>query len=238
MKKLTILLLFCLIFSGFGPIEDKEKSNKIPIGKCPVTQTVGDIKGCLQCHESKTFEVNPTASSQILVDENGKKYGYHIITDINDEQIKLFFDYLIKKKINRAMIESNGPGGSLLAAWRIIGIINNAKTKGIQVDTIVYGYALSANFIIFMSGDKRIVSPYAELMYHEVRMTDYKEHTPSSAVDGADVLIHLQKSVDAYIAERCLLSVEELKAKIKNKEYWLNGREAKKLKFATHILRD
>jgi ATP-dependent protease ClpP protease subunit len=240
MKNFIIcMLLFCitLIFSGYDYIEDEPKK-KTPFGKCPVTQTVGDIEGCLMCHQAKTFKVNPTINSKILLDDNKEKYGYYVLTDIDDIEVKNFFDYIITNKIKKVTIESNGPGGSLLAAWRIIGIINNAKSNNIQVDTKVLGYALSANFIVFMAGDKRIVSPYAEMMYHEVRMKDYKEQTPSSAKEDADVLIHLQESVDEYISNKCDMTKEELKAKIKNKEYWLNGREAKKLNFATHILRD
>lgn len=242
MKNYLIMILTFLIslititaYAQWNDYIEKPKEDMKMFGECPITHTIGSIKGCLSCHEIRTFKVQPTNNSKILINKNSEKYGYIKVSNLNDDEVKMFFDYLIEHNINKALIESNGPGGELFKAWRIIGIVNEVRERGISVDTIVYGYAASANFIVFMCGENRIASPYAELMYHQVRKRDFREKTPIETQNEADIMKHIQDSVNKYIADKSKLTLEELKKRIINKEFWMNGKEALEMGFVTEV---
>ena len=217
-----------------GKTEDDEKMESI----CPITRMDDD---CLTCHMKPTFELKevdpvarydsiPGCGSRVII-RNGKKYPYFKLESIVSEPVKSFFDYVswhneLEKHI---IFEVHSPGGSLMEAWRIVGILEHWKARGYIVETRVHGFAASAGFILFANGTKgyRFASPQAELMWHELYTFDFfKVSTPSGTKDEAEVLDHLQTTASTYLSERSNLSVAEWNEKVHKKEFWCNGKQA------------
>ena len=229
---------------------DTESNEKL----CPVKDYLDtdNIEHCFKCHAEGTFKVRkvnplnkyklPEIAGAEMVYDNDELTLYYTLGDINDSGIRTLFHWLEwNPEIKNVIIEIQSPGGSLMNAWRIIGIIEKWKTKDPShvVETRVNGLAASAGLLIFMAGDQRAASPTAELMWHEISVTSYGFHrsTSSNAQEQTKVLAHLQKTANAYIANRCNMTEEEFMDKIKdNKTFWINGREAKDLGIATELL--
>lgn len=246
---LTILTILLFSLPGWAmemPPEDKAAPETK--GKCPITQVVGDVADCLRCHVVGNFAVKdtavdatrnyPTYDMKILEDAAGE-YGYFLLTAIEPDNVMKFLDYLREHKIKRAVVEIFSPGGSLFGAWRIVGLFTMAKSQGIVIETRVHGFAASAGFLIFIAGsmEHRSISPQSEIMWHELMAGSYfKIETPTSSEEEAKILRHLQDTANEYIASRCNLTKEDLDQRVKNKEFWLNGKQAYEEGFADKLL--
>ena len=141
------------------------------------------------------------------------------------------------KKIKRVVIEIFSPGGGVFHAQKIISLMDEFKSEGGVVETRSDGASFSAGFYIFAAGSRghRMVYPYAELMWHEIQsLTGYGFviDTPSSSEEKARVLKHLQKGRNEWLATRGNLTEEELDQKIRNREFWMTGKQAKDYGFA------
>lgn len=249
---LTLVVLFVLFVLGSMVSWGGEETIEEKV--CPVKDYLeaDNVEQCFKCHTVGTFEVrkvNPLnkyklpdiANIQVYYDE-GKLILYYLLSDINDAAIHSLFNWLKwHPKFKNVLIEIQSPGGSLLNAWRCIGIIERwkANCSDCLVETRVNGLAASAGLLIFMAGDVRSASPTAELMWHEVSMTGYGFHrsTSSNATEKAKVLAHLQDTATAYIADKCNMAQNDFLNAIRDgKEFWVNGREAKKLEIVTKLL--
>lgn len=80
----------------------------------------------------------------------------------------------------------NSGGGDLDEASAIIGRIHASPC---QIDTVVYGYAASAAFLVFAAGKVRSMSETAELMYHQASVRTY-----GTAADIEEVSKQLNKA--------------------------------------------
>ena len=134
-------------------------------------------------------------------------------------------------------MEIHSPGGSLFNAQRIVGLMDDYKHWGGKITTKVNGFAASAGFYVFMNGDDRLVSPTAQLMWHELyTFSFFKISEPSDSEDEARVLRHLQDTVNQWIADRSHLTKDEVDAMVKKKELWVNGLQALENGFATGLI--
>ncbi len=244
----TLIAILILLFAlpvGAMEMPAAEKAPEIK-GKCPKTEIVGDADDCLKCHVAGSFAIKetkrnatrtfPNYSMDVFVDDQ-VEYGYFLLTEIDAGEIKEFFDYLYHNKIKRATIEIYSPGGSLFSAWRIVGIIESWKAKGVEVKTVVNGLAASAGFLIFLSGDEREMNTYGEIMWHELRTFAFlKISSPADTEDEAKVLRHLQSVASNYISTKCKLSKEEIDELVYKKELWISGKEALEYGFATKLV--
>lgn len=242
---LTLLMLFIgsSIMAEPASIKspDKKKPKKEAI--CPITR-MGD--SCLSCHVRGNFRVRETAPdasldypvSSMKVLDCGKPdtKGYYLLTDVNDAAMYLFFRYLDEHGIIHAIIEIHSPGGSLMGAQRIIGLIESWKRKGGIVETHLYGIAASAGFQIFVAGTpgRRLACPSALLMWHELLSFEMfgKVSTPSDKEEEARVLRFLQDTRNEWLAQHCKLTKKELDEKIRKREFWMTGEQAIEYGFA------
>ena len=255
MKKLIFTVMSMCLFVLFSSnilaftVEDEKEIPQVK-GKCPKTMVVGDVIDCLRCHVEGNFELKETLpdskyrypnENTKIVNFNEEEIGYFILKDIEPDSIKDYIDYLKWKGIKHAVIEVFSPGGSLFGAWRIVGLMNMAKANGMIIETRCHGFAASAGFLIFISGSNgyRAISPQAEIMWHELLSTAFlKMSTPTSSEDEARILRHLQDTANEYIASRCNLNKEDLDQRVRNKEFWMNGKNAFDDGFADKFLGD
>ncbi len=237
MKKLIIIAIL-LLTSSIAYSQNKNSNY------CPKTKMVTD---CLKCHTVPNFKiiesgpdeenVYPIPNMRII-----DKKGYLFLKKIDDEEVMKFLNYLESKKINYAVIEIHSPGGGLFEASRAVNLMSHWESKGRVIETRVYGFALSGGFMLFLAGTKgyRFVSPYADLMWHEINtieMFAIKISTPSDKEEEARILRHLQNVRNTWIASRCKLTKEELDEKIKKREFWITGKEAIQYGFADGFIK-
>ena len=213
--------------------------------QCPKTTMESD---CLECHLKGDFRVKETSPTAHLVYPNyqmkiigdgGVLKGYYFLEEINAGSVKDFFDYLDTHGITEAIIEVHSPGGSLFDAQRIVSLIQYWQSRGVKVETRLYGMAFSAGFYIFVAGDVRYVSEYCDLMWHEIQSFagfGLKIETPSSREDAARILRHLQNIRHQYLATRGKLTKEQIDEKVSKKEWWMSGPEAVKFGFADGLI--
>jgi len=239
---LIIVMVFCLTSTGMAA--EKEKPKEKPKAQCPKTTMQ---ESCLDCHIKGNFKVKETApdahlsypskNMQIIGWDSGRLKGSFLLGDIDADGIKNFFDYLEEKKIKDAIFEVHSPGGALFDAQRIVSMFEEWRMKGGTIETRCLGISASAAFFIFVSGDKgkRFVSPYSDLMWHEIRTVEGwapRLAMPSSKEDEAKVFRHLQDIRNEYLATRGKLSKEELDRMIRYKDWWMSGKQAFEYGFA------
>ena len=159
-----------------------------------------------------------------------RKTATILITDIVSVQVEDFFEYIRwHPEIRHVIFEVHSPGGSLFQAWRIVGLMEYWKSRGLIIETRVHGFAASAGFVVFANGTKghRFASKTAELMWHELlSFSMFKVDRPSDIEDEAKVLRHLQDTCSTYLAERSNLTKEEWDEKVHKKDFWINGVQA------------
>jgi len=216
--------------------------------QCP---EYGMTKSCFVCHVASDFrlrETNPhdaynyPQGFKFALDDNGKPlYGRYVLKDVDSDSVKDVFDYCRRHKIKRIVMELFSPGGGLLEAWRIVGMMSCWRAEGGTIETRVHGFAASAGFIVFIAGDigKRFTQPTAELMFHELWTIKWPSvETPSSKEEEAKVYRHLQDTACAFLASRTNLSKEDWDKKIRFKELWANGTQAVKMGIADGFISD
>lgn len=252
MKKLTLLLIIgllsvlmsgsvCAVGDEMEWFNSQEKEDKPVVQQCPKTLMT---ESCFSCHIIGNFRVKETAPDAHLVYPNPytkiiENKGYIFLTDIISSNVKESLNYFDIHDIKYVIMEIHSPGGSLLDAWRIIGLMRKYEKSGKIIETRCSGFAASAGFLVFCSGTKgyRFVNSQAELMWHELyTFSMFKIDTPSDSAETTRVLRHLQDTANNWLASVSKMTKEEIDEKVKKKEFWINGDEAVKLGFADGLL--
>ena len=226
---------------GSGPGSDARQKEYKPF--CPETGLTNDVVSCTTCHAIDGWvlkEIWPSdrlKHANWIVEKDGEKQGYYLLTNVHAHGMKEFLDYMDHHEINFVTIEVQSTGGGLTDMWRIKGLWQAWEKKGGTVRTEVHGIAFSAGFLLMTSGSlgHRFVSPTAEIMWHEVQ--GWRQpgiDTPSSIEHQGDIFRHLQDTANEWIASRShgKITKEKLDEKVKNKEFWINGRQALEFGFA------
>ena len=251
MKKLAVILISVMLaVSGIAFAEPQDgdvpevKEEKAPETWCPATRYTDNAK-CSECHTMvmengkpkfglKEIPLDASHSDKPygmdVVREHGELVAYMIVGAINAVQFRGVSQYLYTHpEFTKLVVEIHSGGGSVMDAWRIVGIIEEMRSHGIAVETRCYGMALSAGGIIFIAGDigKRFVSPHAEIMIHKVyTFSMFEVSDADSAEDKAELLRHLQKNINKLFEERTNLTSEVINEKSAYKMWWIVGKEA------------
>ena len=234
MKKLLTILIVLLLSVPVWAEEDKDKDS----GKCPKTLMQKD---CFTCHVAGDFRVKETAPDAHLVYPVANMklldgVGYFFMTYVDSDFIKSFFSYLDLHKVRKAIIEIHSSGGPLFEGQRIVGLIRDWQSSGGKVTTKLYAKGFSAGFLVFISGDVRLVDRYGELMWHEIQSSSgfgFTVTTPSGTEQEGKILRHLQDVLHEYLAARCNLTKEEIDQKVnRRQEWWMSGKMAVEYGFA------
>jgi ATP-dependent protease ClpP protease subunit len=258
MKRALIVLLAVMLSVGVAWAENQRclggaciddeaamKEGDSPASICPKT-LISDNDRCFNCHTTPNFIVKEAAPNEGLRVPNGViLHGDTMQFAIDGEiqgylgnQMMEAFDWAERHNIKHVIVELHSPGGSLLDAWRIVGIMNKFRDK-FTMSTECYGFAASAAFIIFEAGDigRRFVSPTAEMMTHELWTVAFlKLETPSSKEAEAEVMRHLQDTIHTWMAKRCSMTKEELDERTRHVDFWMRGAEAVDMGFADGVI--
>lgn len=240
----AIAIMYGISYAEIGePTKTPEQHKAF---ECPKTH-ISDQNKCFTCHVTPSFKIKETLPNAEFDYPNNRtsleclpngKIGHFYMDDIADEQFRQTLKYFYHHKVNRMIIEIHSPGGSLFDAWRIKGMTDEAIGNGIKIETRVYGFAASAGFLIFLTGQDRVVSENAELMWHELKVGKFLSfESPSDQEDESKIMRHLQDTCNKWIAGKSKMTKEELDSKIRKKEFWINGKEALDMGFATKLIK-
>ena len=238
MRKNILLSILLVLFAW--PVWAQENNEKLQINQCPKTTMQRD---CMTCHvlagkkfalkesSNDAWRVYPANTPMNVIDG----VGYFHLSEIDARGIMTFFNYIKQHNIKRVVIEIHSPGGALFDAQKIVNIIKTYQASGGIVEMRLYGMAFSAGFYIFVSGSPRLVSPDADLMWHEIQSFEgfgAKITTPSDQEEKTRILRHLQNVRNAYIASCGKITKEEIDKKVSKREWWMTGTEAIECGFA------
>lgn len=244
----VVMLPDCARAEPAAQEEAVEEEAKEEYGFCPYFRVEGTIGDCLYCHVrgERCKEVKETdphdlydypSHLQIHEDDQGRFGFYELEGGIGDHcpwMLERAFRYLKRHNVNRITIDISSPGGSVFAGWETVTVIQYWQANGFDVTTQVRSIAASAAFTIYCAADKRLISPFAELMQHELfEFTFFELTTPTDSKKKTKLLTHLQDTVTAWLARKVGMTKEELAQKLKDREYWLNGVQAKHMGWAT-----
>lgn len=134
----------------------------------------------------------------------------------NDEHIERvmgMYGYEYKRQPIKIYIDSFG--GAVYQVAGLMGIMEHSKTP---IHTIVTGAAMSAGFLILISGHKRFAYKYATPLYHSV------SHIMSGTVQQLDEKLdetkRLQKFIENITLKRTKIKKDKLKEIKKSKVDW------------------
>lgn len=228
---------FAIEMADYNQVTLTKSSDPAPY--CPKTK-ISDNDKCMSCHVLKMSEGKPVFGLKEIDESAGydlpygtsmRGFSLHWVnTGTGSNAIKNISHYMYKHpEFKKFIMEIDSPGGSVMDAWRAIGIIEEMRVRGIEIETKCYGMAASAGTLLFISGNKgnRFVNPHAEIMLHKLwTFAMFKLDDPDTAEDQAELLKHLQQNINEYIKDRTGLTHEKLDEQMFKKDWWITGAEA------------
>ena len=251
MKKLfttLIILSFVLVFTAVPAAEEAEK--KDDGGICPVTKVKGKVADCTTCHtlidkdgkvtwglkEIEPFSAFDPPRGAIFKIIDGETVGWYDFDNVEDSYVRDVIEYFYRHKTKKLIFNVDSFGGSAFDGYAITSVIGEYVGK-IQIITRLQTQAMSAGFLVFVAGHKRIVSPLATLMWHEIAYWAFlKKITPSSSEQEALVMRMLQDMANEFLASRSNMTKKKIDAEIANKDWFFNGKQAVEMGFADELL--
>lgn len=121
----------------------------------------------------------------------------------------------------------NSPGGSVTAGMHLFDFIQALKQKGHKVTTVALGMAASMAGILLQAGTTRVMGKEAYLLIHEVSAGAIGKI--GEIKDEVELLDMMTERVARIFAERSTLTAQQVKNRMKRKDWWLTSDSAKKL---------
>jgi ATP-dependent protease ClpP protease subunit len=214
-----------------------------PAPYCPVTK-FSDNDKCLKCHVLKIVDDKPKfglreipisagydlPAGAEIVDYKGGLAIYFLNNGTGADRIKNIGRYMYRHpEFKRFIMEMHSGGGSVMDAWRAVGILEEMRCHGIEIETRCYGMAASAATVLLIAGDigKRFVNFHAEIMLHKLwTFAMFKIDDPDTSEDQANLLRHFQDNINQFIFNRTGLDKSVLDKQMYKKDWWVTGREA------------
>lgn len=123
-------------------------------------------------------------------------------------------------------------GGSVYDMWGLIDIISTSPTP---IYTYVTGYAMSAAFMIFISGHKRYIMKNSTIMIHQLSV--YSGGKYMDVIEDTNEFTRLHKDMTEFILYKTKINRKTLEKLYKEKKDWyVNSSDAIKLSIADEIV--
>lgn len=163
------------------------------------------------------------------VDQASIKEVVSKIVEINEHDKKIksylknFYDAEYKPKPIKIYIDSYGG-----AVYQCLGLVSIMDASETPVHTIVTGTAMSAGFIIAVSGHKRFCYEHSTLMYHQI--SSAKWDTLKGIEDSMEESKRLQKILESITIKKTKISKKKIREVYDMKHDWyLTSDDAKEL---------
>lgn len=171
-------------------------------------------------------------------DVDQEKIGYNVkkhIIDINDSDILIKnlalvygFDYTPQP----IKLYLDSYGGDIYTTMGLVGVIESSITP---VHTYITGSAMSAGFLILISGHKRFCYKYSSLMYHQIS----GESSGQARQQELDVEENrrIMEIMEDIVLSKTKISKRKLKQVYNTKDDWyISPEEALKLSIIDEII--
>lgn len=152
--------------------------------------------------------------------------------DLNLQAFKANYPLATPEPRKPIIVDIQSPGGNISDGFSLIATIEQSKAP---VHTRVNGYAYSMAMVIFLAGEQRYISRFADLMYHQ--LSAGSEGTLKDLSEDLVVSRKVQKKVEEYVIERTNLTLRDLQNIYKKKQdRYYSPTESLSLNLATKII--
>ena len=163
---------------------------------------------------------------------------YGRISDMEYYKMVMAWDLFESKKIKHVIVYLNSGGGEIFAGMAMGQLMREKIAQGWTIEVKAQGLIASAAMRILVSGShgKRMVSPYALLMVHE--LSTYTYRSSDSTTDKrkqAKILKMIQDNGTQFMSDMTGIPFEEL-VLMREEETWFSAEEAIELGFADGLL--
>jgi ATP-dependent protease ClpP protease subunit len=144
-----------------------------------------------------------------------------LVGDLTDNEVELTDKLLGVEPGGECTLYIDSPGGSPYCAVSLMTLI---MMRGLRVTGIVTGECSSAALWPYAACSRRLVTPYSVLLFHPMKWQSEEHVGLAEAAEWARHFGHLEKEMDALLAELFGLPGTEMEKWI-NPGRYVSGRE-------------
>lgn len=152
------------------------------------------------------------------------------VNPIMSHEMSVRLRYLASLSNKPITMYMNTPGGSILDGFAIYDLINEVKEKA-PVNIIASGSCMSMGVIILQAATRRKAMPHAYFLLHELQ--GGADGSLSQMSDSHKFMVQLQKRLNDLLTERTGTDVKRL---LKRRDFYIDAKEAKRLKLIDEIV--
>jgi ATP-dependent Clp endopeptidase proteolytic subunit ClpP len=128
----------------------------------------------------------------------------------------------------------NSPGGSVIDGLALFDTLRMVASTGKRkIKTVATGYAASMGGILLQAGDRRVVTPNAWVMIHEVSTASWG--TLSNIKDELEFSESLQDQIINLYMERVIMPESEFRQNFDRRDWWVDAKAAVNIGIADEI---
>lgn len=139
------------------------------------------------------------------------------------------------KSNDRITFRIVSPGGDVIAGLAVYDFIVALRNQGVEVDTVSLGWAASMGSILLQAGSRRYMGEHSSMLIHQMQ----DEYPWSEKLSDAKIRLKfnedLDKRMNLIMAERSVMSAEQIHRKYQNGNWWLTAEECVEYGFADDI---
>ena len=233
----VLSLITCLMFAGTLYLFDTSYPYAAELEVKPP-----EVAKRIPAHISVTTELPYHGIREINILYILKNVGHFLIYgsigDMEYYKMVKAWDLLESKKIKHVVVHLNSGGGEIFSGMAMAQLMREKIAQGWTIEIKAQGLIASAAMRILVSGShgKRMVSPYALLMVHE--LSTYTYRSSDSTTDKrkqAKILKMIQDNGTKFMSEMTGIPFEEL-VLMREEETWFSAEEGVELGFADGLL--
>lgn len=160
------------------------------------------------------------------------------VSQVNAKLIEFITNILVYQnsiknaKVGHINLCIESTGGNVDDMWALIDLI---LTSPVPIYTYAFGVVSSSALMIFLSGNRRFVSPHTTLMLHELSCAFHSNKT-NAIQEWSKMITNEQDKMDNLILCKTKLTKKKLKEiKARKQDYYFSAKEAVELSFADAI---
>lgn len=160
---------------------------------------------------------------------------------VTDQTVDQFSLWLLERRLLKpgepVTLSIYSPGGSVFAGFVMMDAMREARADGVEITAKVSGYAASMGGIILQAATTRLLGKESYLMLHEVATGMFGGYKLSELTDEKELSERLTRQSMKWYADRSdgKHTVDDLMAKIKKTDWWVNAEEALEAGFVDGI---
>ncbi len=231
---LTALLTISFTAAKFWRNAHRMEIMQAAAASVPTPASVAPGASC-PVHEKKLCEGSPAkldaapAAPATVAPDKGKQYDV-LITDEFDDKMKekvLADAQAAARDHDRVLVKVTSPGGEAFAMFQVIQGLEDLKKNHPGVKVVCYGDVLVASaaaITLEAVCDERYVSPEVLVLFHEAQ-GGFGGGNEATATDAVREVHVLNEMVDRLVSERLGMTLEDYRAKVYGRNWWLSSQE-------------